>query len=115
MSSSSNDSNDSESAETQGLLLHQRYNIWISISQSVLKLKSLCRFSKAVYLILTWTLTVGAIYTGMLYLAAGFISTSTALRSNIFYQRQSFHIPVVHYTGRACNDRYALSSQWILS
>ena len=96
MNSSSSDRSDSESAETQRLLLHQRYT-WISISQGLLKLKSLCRFSKAVYLILTWTLIVGAIYAGMLYVAAGFVSTSAILlRSSIFVNNNLFISPLLY-------------------
>ena len=93
MRSSSSDRSDSESAETQRILLHQRYT-WISISQGLLKLKSLCRFSKPVYLILTWTLIVGAIYAGILYVAAGFIRNSAALRSSIFINDNLFISPL---------------------
>ena len=99
MSSGSSDSTDSGSAETQRLLLHrrdQRYsnNTWTSFRQGLLKLKSLCRFSKAVYLILTWTLIVGAIYAGMLCVAAGLINTSAILRSNIFINDNLFISPL---------------------
>ena len=93
MSSSSSDSTDSESTETQRVLLHQRYT-WTSISQGLLKLKSLCRFSKPVYLILTWTLIVGTIYAGILFIAAGFVAASAALRSNIFINDSLYISPL---------------------
>ena len=99
MSSSSSDSTDSGSAETQRLLLHRRdqqysNNTWTSFSQGLLKLKSLCRFSKAVYLILTWTVIVGAIYAGMLCVAAGLINTSAILCSSIFINDNLFIAPL---------------------
>ena len=103
MSSSLSENTDSGSAETSRVLLHRRdqwhnNNTWASFRQGLLKLKSLCGFSKAVFFILTWTLIVGAIYAAML---AGFIRTSAELRSSIFYQQQHFHIPIMHYTGCA--------------
>ena len=102
MSSSSSDNTDSGSAETPRVLLHRRdqwyynsNNTWTSFRQGLLKLKSLCEFSKTVYLILTWTLIVGAIYAGILYVAAGFISTSAILlRSNIFINDNLFISPL---------------------
>ena len=102
MSSSSSNklvSTDSGSAETQRLLQshsHRRdeQHIQISCNQCLLKLKSLCMFSKPVYLILMWTLIVGAIYAGMLYLAAGFISSSAILSSSIFNNTNPFISPL---------------------
>ena len=99
MSSSSTDSTDSGSAEIQRVLLHRidqwyNNNTWTSFRQGLLKLKSLCRFSKAVYLILTWTLIVGAIYAGILFVAAEFIHTSAALRSSIFINDNIFISPL---------------------
>ena len=100
MGSSSSDNTDSGSAETPRVPLHRRdqwysNNTWTSFRQGLLNLKSLCRFSKTVYLILTWTLIVGAIYAAMLYVAAGFINTSAILlRSNIFIDDNLFISPL---------------------
>ena len=99
MSSNSSDNTDSGSAETRRLLLHRRdqqysNNTWASFRRGLLKLRSLCGFSKAVYLILTWTLIVGAIYAGILFVAAGFIRNPAALRSSIFINDNIFISPL---------------------
>ena len=120
MSSSASDksvSTDSGSVETQRLLLHRRdqqysirSNTWTSFRQGLLKLKSLCRFSKVVYLILTWTLIVGAIakcrntlYSITIHYYFCF------LKLKYFYQQQCYHITFLYYTGCACTYCYALS------
>ena len=65
----------------------------ISCSQCLPKLKSVCMFSKSVYLILTWTLIVRIIYAVMLLVAAGFIANSITAASTTFNDSNPFISP----------------------
>ena len=90
MSSSSSDSTDTESTETQRLLLHQRDLLQARSSEIEVSLQVFkgCLFDS------NWTLIVGAIYAGILYVAAGFVAASAALRSSIFINDSLYISPL---------------------
>ena len=98
MSSSSSENTDSGSAETPRVLLHRRdqwynNNTWTSFRRGLLKLKSLCGFSKAVFFILTWTLIVGAIYAAMLFFSSRIHSHFSWITFKYFLSTTIFSYP----------------------